>query len=373
MADQEHLKILRQGVEAWNEWRGKNPDIRPDLKDSNLAHSTLIGLNLDDAECCNMNLIGANLRNAKLRFTNFDGAMLGRVKCRGADLYRASLVNAKLNKAELISANLNHVWLNRANLRGADLSNANLSHAHVNNVDFSGSSLYNANLSHAVLDGSDFAGAKLGGNTFGNLDLSTVKGLDSVQHAGSSIFGIETIYRSKGNIPESFLRGCGVPDDFIAFARSLIGKAVEFYSCFISYSSKNHDFAERLYADLQNKGVRCWFASEDIKIGDKFRQRIDESIRLHDKLLLILSEQSISSPWVEEEVESAIEREHREKQLVLFPVRIDDTVMNSNQAWAASLRRMRHIGDFTDWKNHGSYQRAFALLMRDLKSDTQEK
>jgi TIR domain len=157
-----------------------------------------------------------------------------------------------------------------------------------------------------------------------------------------------------------FLRGCGVPDTFITFARSLVKSAIDFYSCFISYSSKNHEFAERLYADLQNKGVRCWFAPEDIKIGDKFRQRIDESIRLHDKLLLILSGHSISSPWVEEEVESAFEREHKEKRLVLFPVRIDDAVMRSDQAWAASLRRMRHIGDFTDWKNHESYQKAFA-------------
>jgi hypothetical protein len=58
---------------------------------------------------------------------------------------------------------------------------------------------------------------------------------------------------------------------------SLIGKAFEFYSCFISYSTKDHDFAERIYADLQSKGVRCWFAPEDLKIGDRFRQRIDES------------------------------------------------------------------------------------------------
>lgn len=107
-----------------------------------------------------------------------------------------------------------------------------------------------------------------------------------------------------------------------------------------------------MYADLQSKGVRCWFAPEDIKIGDKFRQRIDNAINLHDKLLVILSEESILSAWVEEEVEAAREREQREKRLVLFPVRIDDAVIASSQAWAASLRRMRHIGDFSKWKGH---------------------
>jgi hypothetical protein len=161
-----------------------------------------------------------------------------------------------------------------------------------------------------------------------------------------------------------------VPNEFIEYARSLIGKVIEFYSCFISYSSKNQECAERLHADLQDKGVRCWFAPEDLKIGDKFRQRIDESIKLHDKLLLILSEQSISSPWVEAEVESAVEREHREKRLVLFPVRIDDAVMDSDEAWAASLRRMRHIGDFRGWKKHDDYQKAFDRLLRDLKAES---
>jgi hypothetical protein len=168
---------------------------------------------------------------------------------------------------------------------------------------------------------------------------------------------------------ESFLRGCGVPDEFIEFSRSLSGRAIEFYSCFISYSSKNQDFAERLYADLQNKSVRCWFAPEDLKIGDKFRQRIDESIKPHDKLLLVLSEHSIASPWVEDEVEAALEREHREKRLVLFPISLDAAVWDSDRAWAASLSRQRHIGDFSRWKDHDSYTKAFDRLLRDLKDE----
>jgi hypothetical protein len=99
------------------------------------------------------------------------------------------------------------------------------------------------------------------------------------------------------------------------------------------------------------RGVHCWFAPEDLKTGDRFRQRIDESIRLHDKLLLVLSEDSILSSWVEDEVESALERERNEKRLVLFLIRIDDAVKNTQKAWAASLRRQCQIGDFTNWKD----------------------
>ena len=202
-----------------------------------------------------------------------------------------------------------------------------------------------------------------------NVDLSTVQGLDTVNHEGPSTIGIDTIYKSRGNIPEVFLRGCGVPDTFIEYMASLIGKPIEFYSCFISYSTKNQDFADRLYADLQAKGVRCWFAPEDLKIGDRFRQRIDESIKLYDKLLLILSEESIASQWVEAEVDAALEKERRQEgRTVLFPVTIDSAAWDTDQAWASFIRRNRHIGAFSNWKDHDAYQKAFDRLLRDLKA-----
>ena len=189
-----------------------------------------------------------------------------------------------------------------------------------------------------------------------------------MHHSGPSTVGIDTIYASGGKIPESFLRGCGVPENFIQFMGSLTAKAFEYYSCFISYSSKDQDFADRLYADLQNKGVRCWFAPEDMKIGDKIRDRIDQSIRIHDKLLLVLSEHSIGSEWVEDEVDAAYEQEQQRGKTVLFPIRLDSAVMDTDKAWASKLRRSRHIGDFTEWKDRDSYQKAFDRLVRDLKA-----
>ena len=74
------------------------------------------------------------------------------------------------------------------------------------------------------------------------------------------------------------------------------------------------------------------------------------------------------SDWVREEVESCLEREQREKGLVLFPVRLDDAVTDTDAAWAASIRRQRHIGDFSKWKDHDSYQKAFERLVKDLKA-----
>jgi uncharacterized protein YjbI with pentapeptide repeats len=142
----------------------------------------------------------------------------------------------------------------------------------------------------------------------------------------------------------------------------------EFYSCFISYSSKDAAFASRLHAELEKNGVRCWYAPEDIKIGEEFRQTIDDAIREYDKLLLVLSEHSVRSSWVQDEVEACLERERRQQRQVLFPIRLDEAVTDTHQAWAAAIRRRRHIGDFTRWRDAAAYDEAFQRLLRDLKA-----
>lgn len=127
---------------------------------------------------------------------------------------------------------------------------------------------------------------------------------------------------------------------------------------------------KRPYADLQVAGVRCWFAPEDLKIGDRIRPRINESIRLYDKLLIVLSEHSVVSKWVEFEVEAAMDKEEDGKPPVLFPVRLDDAVMDSTTVWATHIKRTRNIGNFTKWKDHDAYQKAFTRLLRDLKVES---
>ena len=156
----------------------------------------------------------------------------------------------------------------------------------------------------------------------------------------------------------------------------MTGSAIEFYSCFISYSTKDQEFAERLYADLQASNVRCWFAPHDIQGGKKIHEQIDEAIRFHDKLLLILSPNSIKSAWVETEIAKARRRELRDSRRVLFPVRLVD--FRSLQNWECfdadtgkdSAREIREffIPDFSDWKNHDVYQKAFQRLLMDLKA-----
>jgi hypothetical protein len=355
LANPEHLAILKRGVEVWNQWRNRALDERVHIAD--LRKADLSGMDLRRISLVNAHLHGVNLVDADLRF---------------ADLRNVILSNANLRGAKLSGAIMTHAGLDNADLSGAELFLTNLSGA-----DLSGTRLMNAgfvrtNLDQVNLKGADLTDARLNGAILTRADLSGATGLENCLHLGPVAIDFHTCALSR-ILPLRFLRGCGLPEAVIVYLPSLLGRVIQFYSCFISYSSKDQDFADRLYADLQNNGVRCWFAPEDLKIGDPFRQRIDESIQFHDKLLLILSERSVRSRWVQDEVEAALEREHQDNRLVLFPIRIDDAVMETNEAWAASIRRTRHIGDFRTWKNHDSYQEALRRLLRDLKSGGEEK
>jgi hypothetical protein len=373
MAEQSHLDILKQGVEVWNRWRQKQSVI-PDLREADLADAELDGINLRNAR-----LEWANLSKAHLARATLDQANLYKTFLAGAYLLEASIVGSVFTETNLVGANLSDSLLirsifKRAKLAGANLSGTNLGDAKFDRADLTNTDLTKTDLLGTIflmarLSGTDFRLADMAWATFASLDLSQAKGLDEVTHRAPSTIGTDTLFISKGNIPEIFLRGAGVPDVLIDYFPSLVQQPLDFNSVFISYSSKDEIFAIQLHGALQAKGVRCWFAPENLKIGDKFSERIEKSIWSYDKLLLILSQDSISSTWVEREVDAALERERREERLVLFPIRLDDAVRDSQTAWARAIRRSRHIGDFRGWKNDHEYQRAFDRLLSDLKTN----
>jgi uncharacterized protein YjbI with pentapeptide repeats len=348
MADEEQVKRLKQGVREWNEWRTANSETSVDLSDANLSDAHLSDANLLDANLCDTNLIEAILVNATLAGANLSGADLS-----GAILIGANLIRANLSETNLINAILN---------------NANLTDANLNNADLSGTDLMYVNLSNANLNGATLIKAQLWKTVFGDVDLTGVTGLEQCIHRGPSTIDHRTLQKS-GPLPLAFLRGVGLQDNLIEYLPSLLNQAIQHYSCFISYSSKDDEFAHRIHADLQNSGVRCWFAPHDLPIGDKILDALDAAIRLRDKVMLILSEHSITSDWVEDEVTKAFEEERKRGQIVLFPVRLDEAVMNTSEAWASKLRA-RNIGDFRKWKDHDAYKQSFERVLRDLTKPT---
>ncbi|MGB9254062.1 MAG: toll/interleukin-1 receptor domain-containing protein [Candidatus Korobacteraceae bacterium] len=357
MANPEHLEVLKQGVEHWNQWRKEHPDVLPDLSDAILQRAKLGGANLSRADVRRV-----DLREADLSRTNLSAARLRRTILYRADLSGADLSEANVTKANLIGANLHQANLGAADLSGALLSWAILKGANLDGANLGGTSLREASLVEARLRNTIFA----------DVDLSAVKGLDTVVHEGPSTIGIDTIFKSRGKISEVFLRGCGVPDAFISYIGSIVGRPVEFYSCFISYSTKDQQFAERLCNDLQANGARCWLAPHDVT-GRNGHEPIDDAIRLHDKLLLILSEHSMNSDWVKAEIANAREREEHEKRQMLFPITLvpQENIRQRELFGTDSAREIREylMDDFSNWKDHDSYQRAFQQLLKDLKAE----
>jgi hypothetical protein len=239
MANQEQVEMLKRGVEEWNQWRKDNPDMIIDLSLANFSGADLTGIDLN----------GANLSGIALN---------------GADLIHADLSTTTLVRASLILADLSSANLNGADMRGSDLSGADLDRADLRNADLDG----------ADLEGTHFHNAKIGSTTFADLDLRSVQGLDTLTHKYPSELGVSTIYRSNGQIPDIFLRGCGIPDDMIGYIHSIAG-AIQYYTVFISYNNQDDLFVSRLFNDLQGAGVRCWKYTEHVKIGDRIYDEVD--------------------------------------------------------------------------------------------------
>ncbi len=396
MAKQTDVEQLEQGVAKWNAWRfdgSPTPDLSganlsgvqlyganlrsANLRSANLTDAGLSGADLTDADLTDADLCDARLYDANLSGARLGGAILKGAYLIGANLIGASLVDAKLWGALLYGANLSgarlggahltFAHLKDANLSGADLTSADLRMTHLSGADLTSADLRMTLLSGANLSGANLSEAHLDGTVFANVDLTSVIGLETCTHHGPSSIDPQTLQKS-GSLPLSFLRGVGLPESLIEYLPSLFNQAIRHYSCFISYSTKDQEFAKRLHADLQDKGVRCWFAPHDLPIGVKTWDAIDEAIRLRDKLLLILSKNSIGSDWVEDEVNKAFaeERDRKSKQLVLFPVRIDDAVMETPEPWARKLRDQRNIGDFRRWKDHDAYKESFERVVRNL-------
>ena len=417
MANPEHLEIVLKGSKAIAQWRKNHPREQFDLSNANLSLRDLSRANLHHANLAKSKLIGTNLYQASLYRANLYQTDLSQANLSKAILSRARGYEAALTGAKLTEARLIRATLAGANLNGADLSKANLSRAFLIFADFFGANLSEANLSEAVLSESRFIETNLSAanlssaylyrtyfydpnltaanffrvicnsTTFANCNIYNCKGLESVIHNGPSTVGIDTLMRSIATIPKAFLRGAGVPDTTIDFF-SFQAEGPRYYTCFISYGSSDVEFADRLYKDLTDKGIRCWKYDESAVIGRGIWANIDRGISSYDKVIVICSKDSLNRTGVLNEIERALQKEdslHQENarrakeardkgekpnlldEDVLCPVRLDDYVIDEWEHPRKADVTKRHIGDFREWKtNKKKYDLEFGKLLRAL-------
>ncbi len=208
MANEEHVKLLLEGVEAWNAWREEHPEIRPELEYEDLSGKVLSGVRLD----------GALLDGVGFEFARLDGARLD-----GASLVIASLHNTDLD--------------------GTNFGGAHLGFTAIGDTDLSQSQ-----------------------------GLETVNHIGPSSIATSTLertaAGLAKDSSRRAEI-EAFLRDAGVSESYLQIFQRSVEQPPEFYSCFISYSHEDKRFARRIYEDLKAGGIRCYLDEVELRIGDK--------------------------------------------------------------------------------------------------------
>ena len=353
-----------------------------DLTEANLAGATLWRRDSQHSSVLNVTLKRANLRGAELTYTNFLSSDLTQASLDGADLQRAfcqgvRFLEARLVKASLLGADLEFADLTRADCSGADFKGANLKRAILIDANFSSAYLKGTNLYNAKLDRTKFAQASFDKTVLASLDLGSAN-LSNALHHGSSAVSQETLQltaaslaRHQGNHGEveTFFKGCGVEQHLIEYFRSMIGKPLEFYSAFISYSHSDRSFAKLLHDSLQAQGIRCWLDEHDLKPGDRILDVVDQAIRVTDKLLLCCSQSSLESWWVKDEIRKAIERERRDGRDIVIPLMLDRYLVDEWQDGLASDVRSRFAPDFGGWTtDHAVFQCGFDRVLDALRS-----
>ena len=292
MANMELVQIVKQGRDAVAAWREENPNTSMDLNECYMSHARIPMVNLRGAHMRNGDFMGAMVRRADLSNCFMNNVHFYRADLRETDMSRsiapgANLRGADLRNANLAGINLDGATLSEANLSGADLTNANLDRANLDRVNFTGATLTGAsfnganlsrtNLSEATLNAADFYEAVLndvitgeadfnnciiGYTVFQNCAMDAALGLDNIRHDAPSTIGLDTLLRSRGALPQSFILGSGIPIAVAGIQDSVSDAPVTTLEVHISCASRDIDFARQLEANLREQGVRTWVFAE---------------------------------------------------------------------------------------------------------------
>ncbi|MEQ8767135.1 MAG: toll/interleukin-1 receptor domain-containing protein [Planctomycetota bacterium] len=342
MPRDEAIRVLQSGrVREWNLRRDPS-DWLPDLASAELS--------------------GAYLARGDFVGAGFEGANFARAQLGYADLREAHLKGANFVQAQLVGANL----------AGADLRDA----------DLRGSTLDEANLSGARLSGVNLSEARVGRTLFTGVDLSAVNGLDRILFFGPCSIDRAAFEASDGHIPPSFLLGCGLDPWELPLVR-LYSCALDKQSVsalmdaahrlkaghsliLISYAHEDSSLVDRLYQALVNEAHVVWMDRRDSTGGD-IETQVRDRIEAADAVIIVLSQHSLASTWVEIELQIALDLENTRDQQILCPISVDDSWQSKIAGpWQAVSRKT--VLDFSVWGEDAAFDSGFQRLSKGLRT-----
>ncbi|WP_242038960.1 pentapeptide repeat-containing protein [Anabaena lutea] len=301
MANEEHLEILKQGVEVWNKWRDENQDIRPyltgvelidtdltgaNLREAFLMNATLWGVNLSKADLRDAYLAGASLCETEFREANLSKADLSHVDLTATDLSGATLSNANLsgsnvnfehpksvnfNKANLSHANLSYAELACSNFSESDLSGSNLSNSNLNHTDISNANICHANLFQSQVIATNFYNSNLTGACIKDWHINKETNLDGVI-CEYVFIGLENIYFNPHKTERRPINGNFAPGEFA----SLYKKIIENTDLILRKTPQNDN-------NINNQGVQ-FYSNSTIHTWQNLRFRSKTEIKIAEAL-----------------------------------------------------------------------------------------
>ena len=407
MANMEHVQLVRRGRDHVARWREANPNENLDLNAAYMSYVRAPQVDISGADIRDSDLMGAvlqranlsgchmnpcHLYHANLREANLSRARLNGANMRGADLRGADLSGADLDRAVLSEANLTGAKLVNANLSRASLAGTNLTGADLTGASFAGGSLVRANMTNAICSNSDFfqtqfwsvdlTGTELAGSLFGytiiqDCDLSGAKGLDQVRHDAPSTVGLDSLFRSHGQIPEAFLRGAGLPEAAAGFLETAKGDTTILVECFISCIDEDAEIANKLRDDLQAEGVRSWVFSQVVRgnplvsrQSDSDQEEVERWVRSFDKLVVLGSAKSLEVEAILNDITHAKQMQLSTEKWCLFLGAADNTLKEPRARFARNLTAEHIVFDLRGQQSdRETYHQEVKRLAEALKQD----
>ena len=359
------------------------------LPGADLTYDDLTGCDLTGCNLRSADLFGATLNSAFVSRSNLTRITLTRANMVGCSLIRSDLSSSSMELADLTGADLSFANLSYANLEGANLSGANLSSTDLSwsnmrdanlrgaNItltslmmaDLSGADLRGANIMNPDLESTILMNASMGVTRLINCDLKSVIGLDMVSHKGPSAVGMDSLARSKGTIPRSFLEGAGVADPLIDAQDSLRADRRGYPTVLIIGCSSDSELSDKIRIGLANHKIPAWCVVSDDEEAIQSGAIILSHASYYDSFVMLGTTDSLASSLTSQYYSELLSTTRIESKQNITVLVTDDEFFGREDRLCVLLRE-RKVQDFRGWdENEQSFQTVLDSLVESLSQD----